>query len=247
MTKDDPEYDEDGNVIGWEEVGDCEDENAEDLRDEEFDLYGVLKLTRGNWENSKIESQSRAAYHRLALKWHPSNFKSRPVICDVCSNRLRFGSDWFHLSGDVYDVCSDCYQDLGEEDRAGYAPISTVEDLGTEKDTYLPELERQQARDEATKMFRRVALAHRVLGKDHELRGIYDALGWQGLVKADVYAERSIFAVNAFAQYDDFFSGVDEDDRQYLLLHGEPRPATLRSLAESRSVACCYPSTVSAF
>ena len=64
MTKDDPEYDEDGNVIGWEEVGDCEDENAEDLRDEEFDLYGVLKLTRGNWENSKIESQSRAAYHR---------------------------------------------------------------------------------------------------------------------------------------------------------------------------------------
>ena len=219
---DDCEYDAEGNVIGWEEVGEEETENNEELLpDEEFDLYNTLKLARGEWENLKIEAQSRAAYHRLALKWHPSNFKSRPVICDACTARLTVGSDWFHLAGDVYDVCSECYLELAENEKGGYVMISKEEDLGEEKGTYLPELEKQRKRDEAIKMFKRVALAYRVLGKDHELRQIYDTLGWQGLVKADVYAQVSIFSINAFAQYEDFFAGVDEDDRQYLLMNGK--------------------------
>ena len=222
MAEDEANYDEDGNVINWEELGD-DDNQEESLRNEEFDLYATLKLSKGPWENEKIESQSRAAYHRMAAKWHPSNFKSRPVICDVCSCRLKVGSDnWFHFVGDIYDVCKECHVEVAESEKAGYVLVSSIEDLGAEKETYIPELERQQARDDATKMFRRVALAYRVLGKDHELRQIYDTLGWQGLVKADVYAQESVFAINAFAQYDDFFAGVDEEDRQYLLLNGAP-------------------------
>jgi hypothetical protein len=234
----DCKYDEDGHVVGWEEAGTDNEAEEELLRDEEFDLYGTLKLARGNWEISKIESQSRAAYHRLALKWHPSNFKSRPVICDMCSSRLHVGPDcnWFHLVGDVYDVCSECYLEVADQDKKGYVMVSSEDDLGEEKDTYLPELEKQRKRDDAVKMFKRVALSYRVLGKDHELRQIYDTLGWQGLVKADVYAQVSIFSINAFTQYDDFFSGVDEEDRQYLLLNGDCRlPA-----APTRSIFCAF-------
>ncbi len=237
MAEEENEYDEDGNVINWEEVGDCDDAGEESLRNEEFDLYATLKLEKGSWENAKIESQSRASYHRLASKWHPSNFKSRPVICDVCSCRLKVGSDnWFHFVGDIYDVCKECHAEVAEGEKAGYVLVSAIEDLGEEKETYTPELEKQQARDDATKMFRRVALAYRVLGKDHELRQIYDTLGWQGLVKADVYAQESVFAINAFSQYDDFFAGVDEDDRQYLLLNGEPTFPPHKPHAQQHSI-----------
>ena len=53
----------------------------------EIDLYGVLGLARPVGDEllkddkeqtyNKTLSRLRAAYHRKASKWHPSNFKSR--------------------------------------------------------------------------------------------------------------------------------------------------------------------------
>ena len=54
----------------------------------ELDLYNVLGITRPNSDDTLadddkeathkgIVSRVRAAYHRRATKWHPSNFKSR--------------------------------------------------------------------------------------------------------------------------------------------------------------------------
>lgn len=57
--------------------------------------------------------------------------------------------------------------------------------------------------------------------RDEERRRIYDTCGWEGLVKAEQYSEVSVFDEDAFEQYESFFSGEDEDDRQYLLIHGE--------------------------
>jgi hypothetical protein len=44
--------------------------------------------------------------------------------------------------------------------------------------------------------------------------------GWEALVKSEDYSEVSVFDVCAFQQFDAFFSGEDEEDRQYLLLNG---------------------------
>ena len=57
------------------------------LTDKEIDLYEVLGVPRPHGDellkDDKVETHSstvsrlRAAYHRRATKWHPSNFKSR--------------------------------------------------------------------------------------------------------------------------------------------------------------------------
>ena len=141
-------------------------------------------------------------------------------MCDACSARVKMGAGWYHRMGEIYDLCADCHMQVPDAEREKqFAKIDQIEDLGVDKDTYAAELEKQHIRDHATKTFKRVAFAYRVL-KDAELRSIYDNLGWQGLVKADMYAEESVFSSNAFAQYDKFFAGEDEEDRQYLLLHG---------------------------
>ena len=67
-----------------------------------------------------------------------------------------------------------------------------------------------------------MSLAYRVL-RDEERRRIYDTCGWEGLVKAEQFSEVSVFDEDAFEQYESFFSGEDEDDRQYLLIHGEKK------------------------
>ena len=53
--------------------------------------------------------------------------------------------------------------------------------------------------------------------RDADLRRIYYACGWRGLVQSETYAEASVFDTDFFVQFEDFFAGKDEDDRQYLL------------------------------
>ena len=55
--------------------------------------------------------------------------------------------------------------------------------------------------------------------RDADLRRIYHACGWRGLVQSETYAEASVFDTDFFVQFEDFFGGKDEDDRQYLLLN----------------------------
>jgi hypothetical protein len=47
----------------------------------------------------------RASYHKLSSKWNPSNYKSRPIVCDLCTVKLSVGEDWYHKKGEFYDLC----------------------------------------------------------------------------------------------------------------------------------------------
>ena len=198
---------------------------------DEIDLYGVLGLKapegdallsddREETHNATV-SRLRAGFHRHSTRWHPSNFKSRPLVCDECGKQLGFGKGWMHRVGDTYDLCHEDY-DSREADDSTYTAITKKEDLGEDLRVYAPEMRRHALRQEAILKFKHVGLAWRVL-RDPDLRRIYHSCGWRGLVQAESYAETSAFETDFFEQYDDFFSGKDEDDRQYLLLNG-PNP-----------------------
>ena len=49
-------------VLGWEEWGESE-EDHDDLREDEFELYEVLKLQRGESEPARFEAQVLHALH----------------------------------------------------------------------------------------------------------------------------------------------------------------------------------------
>jgi hypothetical protein len=212
-----------------EEDGWSQEEEEHDLTEHEIDLYGVLGLTRPQGDellkddreetHTSTVARLRVAYHRRATKWHPSNFKSSPLVCDVSGVKLGFQKGWYHFVGDVYDLCHDEYEILDEADKKMYQLILKQEDLADDLFTYAPELQRQEKRDKAIIKFKEVGLAYKVL-RDLELRRIYHSCGWRGLVKAESYAESSVFDADFFGQFEDFFAGKDEDDRQYLLLNG---------------------------
>ncbi|EKX49056.1 hypothetical protein GUITHDRAFT_105138 [Guillardia theta CCMP2712] len=152
-----------------------------------------------------------------STKFHPSKFRSQPVVCDECGNELGVEEGWYHLCNDTYDVCHACYEEVEEERRRKFK--LTLEDLGEEESVYREEMEKRERQKAATKNFKIVSLAYRVL-KDAELRRIYVESGWHALVKSETYSECSVFTTDPFRQYDSFFNGEDEDDRQYLLLNG---------------------------
>ena len=52
--------------------------------------------------------------------------------------------------------------------------------------------------------------------KDMGLREIYNKHGMEGLFKAELYAEESIFDIDPYEAYDYFFSGEDPEDADYL-------------------------------
>ena len=58
---------------------------------------------------------------------------------------------------------------------------------------------------------------------------VYDEHGYGALVKAEAYAEDDVFDADPWDVYDRFFAGEDEEDRQYLLLHGGGAQTTIRT------------------
>eukprot|EP00854_Cymbomonas_tetramitiformis_P019410 gene19410-23207_t len=80
--------------------------------------------------------------------------------------------------------------------------------------------------------FHQVSLAYAIL-KDPDLRRIYVECGYRAVVQAEAYAEWSVFDTDAYQMYNDFFAGVDEGDREYLLLNGPDQPDQSESENES--------------
>jgi len=71
----------------------------------------------------------------------------------------------------------------------------------------------------ATKKFKKLTIAYLCL-KDKARAEIYKEHGWVGLKKHEsLYAEEDIFECDPWKVYDDFFDGVCEEDRQYLLFN----------------------------
>lgn len=82
----------------------------EDMRDEPFDLYAELKISK---ENTNPAGRARAAYHREAMKWHPDHLLANggsAGFCDACQSVLRF-SRWHRANerGERgRDFCAHC-------------------------------------------------------------------------------------------------------------------------------------------
>jgi hypothetical protein len=72
--------------------------------------------------------------------------------------------------------------------------------------------------------FRRVCLAFTVL-RDPERRRIYLTSNFSGLQQSEVCQEESVFDIDPMEVYNNFFEGVDEADREYLLLNGADVPS----------------------
>ena len=72
---------------------------------------------------------------------------------------------------------------------------------------------------DAVTKFQRVTVAYLVL-RDPERTRILEQGGWRALVQSESYAEDDVFDADPWEVYDRFFAGEDEEDRQYLLLHG---------------------------
>ena len=60
----------------------------------------------------------------------------------------------------------------------------------------------------------------RAVLRQAERARILDEHGYQALVKSESYLEEDVFDADPWEVYDRFFRGEDEEDRQYLLLHG---------------------------
>jgi len=67
--------------------------------------------------------------------------------------------------------------------------------------------------------FRQVTLAYLIL-KDEEKRRIYNTHGWTGIVQSERYQEYDAFDTDPYVVYENFFAGVDPEDKEYLMLNG---------------------------
>ena len=67
--------------------------------------------------------------------------------------------------------------------------------------------------------FQRVTVAYLTLRDPERLR-VLDEHGYAALVKSEALSERDVFDCDPWDVYERFFAGEDEEDRQYLLLHG---------------------------
>mmetsp|Transcript_6615 Transcript_6615/g.21361 ORF Transcript_6615/g.21361 Transcript_6615/m.21361 type:complete len:226 (+) Transcript_6615:1-678(+) len=74
--------------------------------------------------------------------------------------------------------------------------------------------------DEA--LFYKLSLAYAAL-KDEERRRIYDNLGFDSLRKSEALMDPSVFEVDPFEFYDQFYAAVDPADKEYFLLNGLDR------------------------
>lgn len=100
--------------------------------------------------------------------------------------------------------CRACFYKLAQRTR----PLAA--DRYTSRDDYAAEVV----------TFRQVCLAFVALRDDAKC-AIYLRGGFEHLRASEEYQEPSIFSLDAQHIYDDFFNGVDEDDRNFLLFNGE--------------------------
>ena len=234
-----------GEEDGVDDADDADDEafarwteacGYEDMRDEPFDLYAELKISK---ENANPAGRARAAYHREAMKWHPDRLLTNggsAGFCDACQSVLRFNR-WHraHERGERgRDFCAHCVATskrsiAGREwDRKhNTAPlvvdgesvvVTCLDDLASERATYESRIESGRTKAAtACRKLQRLGIAFSVL-KDRERFEIYRDHGYTGLVKSERHAEVDVFDLDGFSVYDSFFAGENEDDRQYLLL-----------------------------
>ena len=208
----------------------------EDMRDEPFDLYAELKISK---ENTNPAGRARAAYHREAMKWHPDHLLANggsAGFCDACQSVLRF-SRWHRANerGERgRDFCAHCVATskrsiAGREwDRkhntaplvvdGESAVVTCLDDLASERVMYESRIESGRTKAAtACRKLQRLGIAFSVF-KDRDRFEIYRDHGYAGLVKSERHAEVDVFDLDGFSVYDSFFAGETEDDRQYLLL-----------------------------
>ena len=99
---------------------------------------------------------------------------------------------------------------------------------GGDAETWTAPIERKAAPQETKEMtrfaaevarFQRVTIAYLTLRDPERLR-VLDEHGYAALVKSEALSEHDVFDCDPWDVYERFFAGEDEEDRQYLLLHG---------------------------
>jgi len=203
---------------------------------------------RENGEYAGGATRARACYHRESAKWHPDNlfttrsrdastFSNRCGFCDECQCVLRFGR-WYRSNEEGEfggrDYCSTCVsiskrvipgREWDKQRNTGplvvegeHIVIQTMDDLGEDRGTYESQIDRGSTKAAAAcRKLQRLGVAF-IVFKDAEKFRIYREHGYEGLVKAEKFAENDVFDLDGFSIYDAFFAGEDEEDRQYLLL-----------------------------
>ena len=167
-----------------------------------------------------------------------SNVSNRCGFCDECQCVLRFGR-WYRSNeegefGGGRDYCSTCVsisqrvipgREWDTKHNTGplvvegeHIVVRTLDDLGADRETYESQIDRGSTKAAAAcRKLQRLGVAFAVF-KDAEKFRIYREHGYEGLVKAEKFAENDVFDLDGFSIYDAFFAGEDEEDRQYLLL-----------------------------
>jgi len=57
--------------------------------------------------------------------------------CDACRKGVFVGKDWYHKTGQLYDLCSTHWRELGEAQRCQYVSVQTSDVLGDLKAQYI--------------------------------------------------------------------------------------------------------------
>eukprot|EP01052_Picozoa_sp_SAG31_P036339 SAG31_NODE_4519_length_3163_cov_3.686096_2_plen_254_part_01 len=76
--------------------------------------------------------------------------------CDVSSATCTFGN-WFHKSGEQYDLCCVEYRNLCAEEQAKYTKIDVLEDLGDDLEDYWPRRLRAEQNEQDARLRRLLA------------------------------------------------------------------------------------------
>jgi len=231
----------------WEEAEEQEEEEWEDLREAETSLYDTLKVTKSADGDSITggSSRVRAAYHKQIVKCNrvlstALKLGVEALLCESCNTPLSYGR-WYHCSAAFRDACKWCASQEGrilehnptskvqsEEEEEDPPEDGEVRELLWQKVCDKSDVDSERYRsviqalaDEAArkKRFRQVTLAYLIL-KDEEKRRIYNTHGWTGIVQSERYQEYDAFDTDPYVVYENFFAGVDPEDKEYLMLNG---------------------------
>ena len=154
----------------------------------------------------------------------------RRDLCPPCFARETRARPWPGARrGDVHaaDPAEGFAAVAGPEAMARAAEMR-AEREGGDAETWTAPIERKAAPQETKEMtrfaaevarFQRVTIAYLTLRDPERLR-VLDEHGYAALVKSEALSEHDVFDCDPWDVYERFFAGEDEEDRQYLLLHG---------------------------